>query len=82
MKIIIVLLILSSCKIRHSEKFNEELLVKQEISDKTTDIVCVIKGENFSRCENDEVTCYTYTYGQSGGVSCKFKTKKLSNELR
>lgn len=31
---------------------------------------------NISRCENDEVICYTIQSGYGDGISCKFKEKE------
>ncbi|MBQ2319184.1 MAG: hypothetical protein II378_03340 [Clostridia bacterium] len=31
---------------------------------------------NVSRCENDEVICYTIQSGYGDGISCKFKEKE------
>ena len=34
------------------------------------------QGGSFRRCENDEVVCYTYDWGNGSGVSCKWKESK------
>lgn len=34
------------------------------------------QGGSFRRCENDEVVCYAYDWGNGSGVSCKWKESK------
>lgn len=33
-----------------------------------------------TRCENSEVICYALNAGRGGGISCKFKEQKDTNE--